>query len=139
MEITITTPALLFSAISLLLLAYTNRFLTLATLVRSLHKNYKENSSGVLLGQIKNMRKRVHLIKHMQGVSVASLFLCMFQLFAGQIEPDKYIFGLSLVALLISLVLSLWENAISVDALELHLSDIKSSPTKKIDFLLQIS
>lgn len=63
----------------------------------------------------------------------------MFLLFAGQIEPDKYIFGLSLVALLISLVLSLWENAISVDALELHLSDIESSPTKKIDFLLQIS
>ncbi|MFZ2323585.1 MAG: DUF2721 domain-containing protein [Ignavibacteriaceae bacterium] len=142
MEITITTPALLFPAISLLLLAYTNRFLTLATLVRSLHKNYKENSSGVLLGQIKNMRKRVHLIKHMQGVGVVSLFLCvlcMFLLFADQIEPDKYIFGLSLVALLILLVLSLWENTISVDALELHLSDIESSPTKKIDFLLQIS
>lgn len=92
MEINITTPALLFPAISLLLLAYTNRFLTIATLIRSLHKNYKENPQTALLGQIENLRKRVSLIKHMQGVGVASLFfciLCMFLLFAGQIILGK--------------------------------------------------
>lgn len=134
MDINVTTPALLFPAITLLLLAYTNRFLTLATLVRSLHKNYKENPNIVLLGQIENMRKRVHLIKHMQGVGVASLFLCvlcMFLLFAGLIELGNYVFGLSIIVLLISLVLSLKEIAISVDALELHLSDIESSPKDK--------
>lgn len=131
MNIDVTTPALLFPAISLLLLAYTNRFLTLAQLIRSLHQNYKENPNNVLLGQIKNMRKRVYLIKHMQGVGVASLFLCvlcMFLLFYGQNELGKYAFGLSLILLLISLYLSLREIAISVDALELHLSDIESSP-----------
>lgn len=131
MEINITTPALLFPAISLLLLAYTNRFLTLASLIRALHKNYQENSTDALLGQIKNMRKRVYLIKHMQGVGVASLslcVLCMFLLFAGQIDLGKYVFGFSLITLLLSLILSLWEIAISVDALELHLSDIESSP-----------
>jgi hypothetical protein len=134
MNIDVTTPALLFPAITLLLLAYTNRFLTLATLVRSLHKNYKDNPNTVLLGQIENMRKRVHLIKHMQGVGVASLFLCvlcMFLLFAGLIQLGNYVFGLSIIVLLISLVLSLQEIAISVDALELHLSDIESSPKKK--------
>ena len=134
MDINVTTPALLFPAITLLLLAYTNRFLTLATLVRSLHKNYKENPNIVLLGQIENMRKRVHLIKHMQGVGIASLFLCvlcMFLLFAGLIELGNYVFGLSIIVLLISLVLSLKEIAISVDALELHLSDIESSPKDK--------
>jgi len=128
MNIDVTTPALLFPAVSLLLLAYTNRFLTLATLIRSLHKTYKENPNHVLLSQIENMRKRVHLIKHMQGVGIASLFLCvlcMFLLFYGQIEFGKYIFGLSLIMLLFSLVLSLREIAISVDALELHLSDIE--------------
>jgi hypothetical protein len=132
MDIDVTTPALLFPAISLLLLAYTNRFLTLAQLIRSLHQSYKENPNNVLLGQIKNMRKRVYLIKHMQGFGVASLFLCvlcMFLLFSGQIELGKYTFGLSLIVLLISLVLSLKEIAISVDALELHLSDIEN--TKK--------
>ncbi|MCA2005494.1 MAG: DUF2721 domain-containing protein, partial [Ignavibacterium sp.] len=96
MNIDVTTPALLFPAISLLLLAYTNRFLTIATLIRSLHKNYKENPDTALLGQIENLRKRVYLIKHMQGVGVASLFFCvfcMFLLFAGQIEIGKYVFG----------------------------------------------
>jgi len=128
MNIDPTTPALLFPAISLLLLAYTNRFLTLATIIRSLHQNYKEKPNIVLLGQIENMRKRVHLIKHMQGIGVASLFLCvlcMFLLFSGQNELGKYVFGLSLIMLLISLILSLREIAISVDALELHLSDIE--------------
>jgi len=70
----------------------------------------------------------------MQGVGVASLFLCvlcMFLLFAGLIQLGNYVFGLSIIVLLISLVLSLQEIAISVDALELHLSDIESSPKKK--------
>ena len=128
MNIDLTTPALLFPAISLLLLAYTNRFLTLATIIRSLHQNYKEKPNIVLLSQIENMRKRVHLIKHMQGIGVASLFLCvlcMFLLFSGQNELGKYVFSLSLIMLLISLILSLREIAISVDALELHLSDIE--------------
>lgn len=135
MNIDVTTPALLFPAISLLLLAYTNRFLTLAQLIRSLHQNYKDNPNHILLGQIKNMRKRVHLIKHMQGVGVASLtfcVICMFLLFSGNDLLGKYTFGLSLILLIISLVLSLWEIAISVDALELHLNDIESSPKQNL-------
>lgn len=128
MNLDLTTPALLFPAITLLLLAYTNRFLTLATLIRNLHSSYKANPAEILLGQIENLRKRAHLIKHMQGLGVASLFLCvlcMFLLFAGQIELGEIMFGLSIVVLLLSLVLSLREIAISVDALELHLSDIE--------------
>ncbi len=128
MNLDLTTPALLFPAITLLLLAYTNRFLTLATLIRNLHSSYKANPGEILLGQIENLRKRAHLIKHMQGLGVASLFLCvlcMFLLFAGQIELGEIMFGLSIVVLLLSLVLSLREIAISVDALELHLSDIE--------------
>lgn len=131
MEINVTTPALLFPAISLLLLAYTNRFLTIATLIRSLHKDYRENPDQILLGQINNLRKRVYLIKHMQGIGVASLFLCvlcMFLLFAGQIELGKLTFGISIILLMVSLILSLREIAISVDALELHLKDIESLP-----------
>lgn len=128
MGIDVTTPALLFPAITLLLLAYTNRFLTLATLIRNLHSNYKSNPDDILLGQIENLRKRAYLIKHMQGVGVASLVLCvlcMFLLFAGQEDFGKITFGLSIIVLLISLLLSLREIAISVDALELHLSDIE--------------
>lgn len=134
MGIDVTTPALLFPAITLLLLAYTNRFLTLATLIRNLHANYKANPDNILLGQIENLRKRAYLIKHMQGVGVASLVLCvlcMFLLFAGQIEIGKYVFGLSIIVLLVSLLLSLREIAISVDALDLHLSDIEKFNDRK--------
>ena len=128
-EITLTTPALLFPAISLLLLAYTNRFLTIAGLIRRLHSEYKENPSGVILGQIKNLRTRVVLIKNMQGLGISSLFLCvlcMFLLFAGEYEAGKWVFGVSLVLLLFSLGLSIREIQISVNALNIQLSNLEA-------------
>jgi len=128
MELTITTPALLFPAISLLLLAYTNRFLAIAALIRNLHAQYKEDQSHVLLEQISNLRKRVILIRNMQAFGVLSLFfsvLCMFLFFTGYIISGKYIFGVSLLLLIISLIISIWEIQISVKALNLHLSDME--------------
>jgi hypothetical protein len=129
MDFTLTTPALLFPAVSLLLLAYTNRFLALATLIRNLHTTYKTNPDNVILDQIKNLRHRVTLIKNMQAIGIWSLFLCvlcMFVLFAGQYVIGKYIFGISLVLLLWSLALSIREIQISVNALNLHLKDIEN-------------
>src|ERR687893_627537 len=105
MEITLTTPALLFPAISLLLLAYTNRFLALAALIRELHARYKANPDELIVRQIGNLRYRVILIRDMQAVGVASLLLCvlcMLVLFAGQIQIGKIIFGVSLVLLIVS-------------------------------------
>ena len=128
MDINLTTPALLFPAISLLLLAYTNRFLTLATLIRTLHAKYKEDPHDVLLGQIKNLRKRVILIRNMQAFGVLSLLLCvfcMFLLFANEQIAGRYTFGVSLILLIISLGLSVYEIQISVKALKLQLSDIE--------------
>ena len=87
MDLGLTTPALLFPAISLLLLAYTNRFLTLANLIRELHKSYKSNPEQIILAQISNLRYRVYLIRDMQVWGIASFFLsalCMFFLYAGQ-------------------------------------------------------
>ena len=75
-RITLATPALLFSAISLLMLAFTNRFLTLASLVRGLHAVYKEKPDEVLYGQIRNLRTRLDLIRWMQAFGIASLLLC---------------------------------------------------------------
>jgi hypothetical protein len=129
MELGLTTPALLFPAISLLLLAYTSRFLTLANLIRELYRNYKTipEERDVITAQLNNLRYRVLLIRNMQSFGVASFFLCvlcMFVLFAGQIELGKWIFGGSLVLLLISLGLSLREVQVSVDALNYRLSDI---------------
>jgi len=128
MDINLTTPALLFPAISLLLLAYTNRFLALAALIRDLHGKYKTTQSKIILDQLENLRKRVHLIRDMQGLGVLSLFLCvacMFVLFAGDAFLGKVLFGISLVLLMWSLGLSIWEIRISVNALNLHLSDLE--------------
>ncbi|MBS0000959.1 MAG: DUF2721 domain-containing protein [Cyclobacteriaceae bacterium] len=132
MELDLTTPALLFPAISLLLLAYTNRFLTLATLIRGLHSKYKQEPDQSLLGQIKNLRKRVILIRNMQALGVMSLLLCvvcMFLLFAEEIIIGRIIFGISLILLIASLVLSVYEIQISIRALEIQLSDMEVKGT----------
>ncbi len=128
MELTLTTPALLFPAISLLLLAYTNRFLTLAALIRELYARYRAQPDPTLLGQLTNLRYRIVLIRNMQACGVASFFLCvlcMFVLFAGQRLLGQWIFGSSLILLLISLGLSLREIQVSIDALTLQIADVE--------------
>jgi hypothetical protein len=128
MELTLTTPALLFPAISLLLLAFTNRFLTLASLIRELHRSYKANPEEIVIAQLANLRYRVKIIRDMQIFGVSSFFGCvlsMFFLFAGQPVIGKYVFGVSLLLLLISLALSLREVQISIDALNYRLSDLE--------------
>ncbi len=128
MDLTLTTPALLFPAISLLLLAYTNRFLTLANLIRELHRSYKTNPEEIIIAQLSNLRYRMGLIRDMQIFGVGCFFgcvLCMLLLFIGEILAAKVIFGVSLVALLISLGLSLREVQISIHALNYRLSDLE--------------
>jgi hypothetical protein len=127
-EITLTTPALLFSAISLIMLAYTNRFLSYATLIRSLHEKFKSNPNDVLLGQISNLRRRLSLTKYMQILGVSSLFLCvftMFLIFIGSQLLAVWAFGIALILLIVSLGVSIHEIQISVKALNLHLGDME--------------
>lgn len=133
-DITLTTPALLFPAISLLLLAYTNRFLTIAGLIRKLHSDYQENPNQRIMGQIKNLRTRVVLIRNMQALGISSLLLCvlcMFLIFAGEFLIGKVIFGVSLVLLMASLALSIREIQISVKALNIQLSDLEAHESGK--------
>jgi len=127
MELTLTTPALLFSTVSLVLLAYTNRFLAVAALIRKLANEYKNREDKLVVDQIRNLKVRVILIRNMQMFSIVALFLsvlCMFSLFYGEELIAKYIFGASLISLLISLGMSLREIQISTHALSIQLSDI---------------
>jgi hypothetical protein len=128
MEINLTTPALLFPTVSLLMLAYTNRFLTIATIIRNLHDRYKENQNENLLGQITNLRFRTYLIRNMQIFGVLSLLMCvvsMFALFAGWIAAGKWSFAIALVLMIVSMIISLRELTISVGALDLLLSELE--------------
>ena len=126
-ELTLTTPALLFSAVSLILLAYTNRFLSYAQLVRTLKEQHLQHPSKVTRAQIDNLRRRLHLTRTMQILGVSSLFLCvvtMFLLYVGFFVLSAYVFGAALLLLIGSLGVSIWEIQISVRALEIHLHEI---------------
>lgn len=132
MTLTIETPALLFSATSLILLAYTNRFLTIAQLVRGLKKTYDEKRNSSILLEIRNLNLRLTLIRNMQLSGVLCLFLSVFAMLMLYLEYDVaglYFFGASMLTLLISLGLSFWEISISVNALKLHLKDLKEEET----------
>jgi hypothetical protein len=128
-ELTLITPTFLFSAVSLILLAYTNRFLSYAQLVRNLKDKYMQHKSAITKAQIDNLRKRLELTKYMQLCGVVSLLLCvatMFLIYMGLQNISAYIFGLALLLLIISLGLSAWEIQISVKSLKLHLSDMEN-------------
>jgi hypothetical protein len=128
MELQITTPALLFSTISLLLLAFSNRFLGIAGVIRNLHEKYQHQPGDEILSQIKNLRLRLRLIRDMQVLAVLSLLLsvlCMFLLFAEEHLFAKYIFGLSLLLQVSALGISVWEISISTQALNIQLKDIE--------------
>jgi hypothetical protein len=127
MELSLTTPALLFPAISLLLLAYTSRFLTLANLMRELYARYKENPDPKVKGQLDNLSYRIGIIRNMQVFGVASFFfsvLSMLLLFVGQEVLARLVFGGGLVLLLVSLALSLREVQVSIHALRLQVQDL---------------
>jgi hypothetical protein len=129
MELTLTTPALLFPAISLLLLAYTSRFLALAALIRELYGRYKQEPDERIKGQLRSLKYRIGIIRNMQVYGVASFFgcvLCMVLLFTGFTVAAKWVFGGSLLLLLISLALSLREVQVSIDALSLQIHDVEN-------------
>ena len=132
MELGITTPALLFPAISLLLLAYTNRFLAIANIIRKLKQDYLDGDhrepKEMLKAQIDNLRRRIRLIQRMQEVGALSFLTCvltMLILYAGHQAAGSIVFAVSILLLAASLAISIIEIHISVKALDLHLSDIE--------------
>lgn len=135
--ITYSTAALLFPAISLIMLAYTNRFLALAALVRSLHAKYlAHDKRAVLKGQIGNLRFRLKLLKHMQGLGILSFIaciLCVYGIYADSIVFAEISFAVSLLFFTMSLVLSFVEVQLSNKALELELSDMEAPPSATRD------
>lgn len=128
-QISINTPALLFPAITLMMLAYTNRFLALATLIRNLHAKYKQINEDreIIKAQITNLKRRLVLVKQMQATGIISFFFCVLSMLSFYLQYESWafgIFGLSLLSLLLSLGLSLTEIFISTRALEIELKDM---------------
>lgn len=133
MEFTLSTPALLFPAISLLFIAYTNRFVSYANLIRNLHDRWREDRSAIVEGQIENLRKRVVMIRNMQIAGAAALLLCvvcMLVLLIGLVRVAEVLFVLSLLGMTFSLSLLVREIQISVRALDLQLHDMQGAARK---------
>jgi hypothetical protein len=133
-ELTLNTPALLFSAISLIMLAYTNRFLAYASVIRSLHDKYLEKKDDSLLRQIQNLKLRLNLTRWMQIFGITSLLFCVLTMFLIYIDFHLiavWVFGLALILLIISLALLIKEIQISAQALQHHIADIEEYLEKK--------
>ncbi|MBN2510369.1 MAG: DUF2721 domain-containing protein [Spirochaetales bacterium] len=128
LEFSYSTPALLFPAVSLLFLAFTNRFITYADLIRSLHRRWSEEHSVVVKGQIANLRLRMAFILWMQVAGAMSLLfatVCMVLLFFGLTLLSEIVFGAALAWMLLSLALLVIEISISMKALNLQLKDME--------------
>lgn len=124
----LTTPAVLFSAISLIMLAYTNRFLAYTSVIRNLHDKYKQSPDDTILRQIRNLKLRLFLTKWMQIFGITSLFLCvmtMFLIYISYREIAGWVFGVGLLLLLLSLAFLIKEIQISTKALQHHIEDIE--------------
>ena len=133
-QLTLTTPALLFSAISLIMLAYTNRFLAYAAVIRNLHDKYLDSKDEGLLEQIKNLKLRLNLTRYMQVFGITSLLLCVLTMFLIYVKFSimaVWVFGIALLLLILSLALLIREIQISIRALSLHLSDIEEHLKRK--------
>ncbi len=127
-ELAISTPALLFSIISLLMIAFTNRFMSMASLIRDLHEKFQKNPDKTILIQIINLRKRISMIRNMQIIAISSLLisiLCMFFIFLGFDLIAKWLFVAGLIGLSISLIISAFEITISTEALDAEISDME--------------
>lgn len=130
----LTTPSLLFSAISLILLAYTNRFLSYASVMRALKEKHQQTHDPKDIAQIANLRKRLYLTRSMQILGILSLLLCVIAMFFIYVSWQifaAWIFGIALLLLAASLCVCIWEINISVKALEIHLEDISSKEKLK--------
>ena len=133
-ELSLTTPALLFSAISLIMLAYTNRFLAYAAVIRNLHDKFLQKKEESLLRQIKNLKLRLNLTRWMQIFGISSLLCCvltMFLIYVGRMNIAVWVFGFALLLLIVSLALLIKEIQISAQALQYHIADIEDYLEKK--------
>jgi len=139
MDISINTPALLFPAISLVMLAYTNRYLALASVARNLHDQYLPDNKTSIAAQIRNLRFRLRLVRQMQLFGVLSFLIAlasMYFIYLGNMDAAHYSFATSMVCFVISLILSLVEIWKSTESVEIHLSDIEETdPSSMVEYL----
>lgn len=140
MEFTLTTPTVLFPAVTVMLLVYTNRFISISNLIRDLKKQYDSEPSESIILQIQSLRRRVLLMRNMQWLAVLTLFLSVisiFCIFESRPELAKKIFVVGMVSLIASLFLSLREIHLSINAIDIEMKSIEHKLADKKKSLLR--
>lgn len=134
MELTLTTPALLFPAIAILMLGYINRYIGTASVIRNFKKDYDTGYTHVdVTRQLKILKRRIELSKWMLLLGMKALALAsisMFLLFAGYQTAGKVSFGLSLIIMVLSALVSLYETFLSNKSLLIEVDDILKKEIK---------
>ncbi|HVD99653.1 MAG TPA: DUF2721 domain-containing protein [Cytophagaceae bacterium] len=133
MELSLTTPALLFPTISLLMLAYTNRFIAIGNRIRVLHVEHKQRPSETIVRQIKTFRRRVRLIRDLQLCGIVCLFANVFTMlliFSKYNLVATYVFGFSLVLMMVAFAMSALEIILSTKALYIQIEDLEKEEAK---------
>ncbi|MCU0339311.1 MAG: DUF2721 domain-containing protein [Spirosomaceae bacterium] len=136
MELTISTPAILFSTVSLMMIAFTNRYLAIASLIRELHEKFQKDAHENYVAQIKQLHRRVYIIRNIQFIIVSSLLLSAISMLSIYLQYQPFAQGLFFAALLLqilALALSIWEISISIRALKIELSDMEEQLGKRFD------
>lgn len=134
MELAISTPAILFSTISLMMIAFTNRYLAIASLIRELHDKFRQNADANYVQQIKHLHRRVHIIRNIQFLIVLSLLLSavsMLFIYLQNQPVGQLLFFVALLLQIVALILSIWEITISIHALKIELSDMEDELGKR--------
>jgi hypothetical protein len=128
MDFTLTTPAILFPAVSLLLIAYTNRYLAIARLIRELKTAHRKQENPIYLKQIRVLKRRERFIRNMQAFAIASLFCCTFAMALIYLDEKSWggmVFGAALLLMLISLAISFRDILMAGIALKIELEELE--------------
>ncbi len=125
---TLQTPTYVFSAISLLMIAYTSRYVAISQVIRHLSESAPGSDSRVEC-QIRSLMKRVKYIRNMQITALIGFcanIMTMILIVLGIDFLIAPLFIAGLVLILVSLGICIMEIALSAQALSISLSDERS-------------
>src|SRR5512141_2422107 len=121
--LSISIPALIFPAISLLFISYTTRFLGLTSVARAMLREHLADPQPHWEVQLRSLRHRLHLIRRMQLLGLASIILAALSMGAianGFPLTGQVFFVGALAGFVGSLGFCVHEIRLSIDAIEVE-------------------
>lgn len=127
LSLTLTAVGLLFPTISVVLLAQTNRFMSLASVARDLVARYRIDPDPTVRDQVLSLQQRIWLVRWTQGAGVLALLInssSAFSLFLGGLATARCLFVMAMCCMVVGLLISLREIQLSVRAIDIELDTL---------------